>query len=81
MECEIIEETSDNLICEDVLRWRYAIQKKCWTKFADGIYRINEKARREEIAKRAYFRWKLSGRPAEENWLAAENEVDMALLE
>jgi len=80
LKCEIVEEAENNLLCNDWQDWADEVRLNVWIENDDGSLSIDEAARREEIAKRAYFRWKDGSGNDLENWLQAEKEVDAALL-
>ncbi len=78
---EMLEETNEDLVYDDVLEWRADVSLRVWQENENGDLVINENARREEIAKRAYQRWEELGEDELTNWLQAEIDVDAALFE
>lgn len=81
LKCEIVEEAHDDLLCNDWQLWADEVRSNVWTEDDDGTLKIDEPARRHEIAKRAYFRWKNGSPDERENWIQAEKEVDTALFD
>jgi len=80
--CEIIEEAHDDLLCNDWQEWADEVRINVWVEDEDnGALVIDENARRNEIAKRAYFRWLHGSKDERDNWLQAEKEVDKALFD
>lgn len=81
LKCEVVEEVQDDLLCGDWREWADEVRMNIWTENEDGTLVINEESRREEIAKRAYYRWQHGSPDERENWLQAEIDVDMALFD
>ena len=78
---KIIEETQDNLLCNEWQEWADSVRLNVWTEDNDGNLVIDEVAKNQEIAKRAYFRWQNGFNNECNNWYQAEYEVNMALFE
>jgi hypothetical protein len=78
---EVLEEVGDDLVCADLLEWRADVSFRVWQENDQGELVINEDARRDEIAKRAYQRWEEFGTDEVTNWLEAEIDVDLALFD
>ena len=81
VKCEIVEETHDGLLCNDWQEWADEVRTNVWNEDEEGSLTIDERARRHEIAKRAYSLWQAGNPNEKDNWLQAEKEVDAAIFE
>lgn len=75
------EQICDELTCDVLAQWQADVCDRVWQETEDNELVINEEARREEIAKRAYQRWQETGNDEVTNWLEAEIDVDVALFD
>lgn len=78
---DMVEEVSDDIVCLELAEWRDEVSARVWQENALGELVIDEDARRDEIAKRAYQRWEEFGADEVTNWLEAEIDVDLALFD